>query len=70
MKGKKAYILEEVDKALREKYNAKVLSIDKFKSLNTEISSNPEKGNTRNYILFKIKWSHNSIFHRRGKVRR
>ena len=33
MKGKKAYILEEVDK---------VFSIDKFKSLNTEISSNPE----------------------------
>ena len=43
MKGKKAYILEEVDKALREKYNAKVFSIDKFKSLNTEISSNPEQ---------------------------
>lgn len=43
MKGKKAYILEEVDKALREKYNAKVFSIDKFKSLNTEISYNPDQ---------------------------
>ena len=43
MEGKKAYTLEELDKALKEKYKAKVFPIEQFKSLNQEISDNPDE---------------------------
>ena len=50
MECKKACTLEEIDKALKEKYNAKVFCIDKFKSLNEEISANPEQS-VRLYLI-------------------
>ena len=58
----KAYTLEEVDKALKKKYNAKLFSIDKFKSLNEEISDNPDQS-VRLYLIDNEKIIVNNLSH-------
>ena len=62
MEGEKAYTLEEVDKALKKKYNAKLFSIDKFKSLNEEISDNPDQS-VRLYLIDNEKIIENNLSH-------
>lgn len=62
MEGEKAYTLEEVDKALKKKYNAKLFSIDKFKSLNEEISDNPDQS-VRLYLIDNEKIIVNNLSH-------
>ncbi|SCH51200.1 MULTISPECIES: hypothetical protein [unclassified Romboutsia] len=47
---KKAYTLDELDKTLKEKYNAKSFSVEEFKDLIKEISNHPENS-VRLYII-------------------